>query len=455
MPVLFKACLCNVKDEYFRSRSLIGITFFLLGIQTLCAQVTYTCGVDVFKACGPNLVVNGNFMDITCPPTTFSTGLTVDCVPITGGPGSFHIGVNAATWNPGWWVATDHSGDGSGFIMGDASPAGDRVLWSQDIVVTAGQTYYFSAYGSNIAGASFNNPRLSFSIDGTPLPDQPMPPRQWQQFCTVWTASASATITIQVVLSRSTGGGHDVAVDDIVFQTVCPVDHCDVEVSDSTSICMGSSTTLNAYAVDAESYSWSPTLGLDDPSVANPIASPIQTTRYVVTMTDIYGCTVKDSIKVTVDPLPFFPFNNTITACLDQPVELNVPLNGVSYLWSTGDTDQNIIVNTGGLYIVSTTLGNCSYTDSVDVILKECCKDNFIPNLITPNGDALNDTFYIGCIDDIPWRLEVYNRWGDRVYYSLDYKNDWSGKGLSDGVYYFFLEKHGRSPYKGWVQIIR
>jgi subtilisin family serine protease len=48
-------------------------------------------------------------------------------------------------------------------------------------------------------------------------------------------------------------------------------------------------------------YSWVPTTGLNDPSIQNPSASPSETTTYYVTATDEHGCSVTDSVKVTVD----------------------------------------------------------------------------------------------------------------------------------------------------------
>ncbi|MCK4406345.1 MAG: right-handed parallel beta-helix repeat-containing protein [Bacteroidales bacterium] len=58
------------------------------------------------------------------------------------------------------------------------------------------------------------------------------------------------------------------------------------------------STQLNA--MGGVSYSWSPTEGLSDPNIANPIADPESTTNYTVTVTDAYGCIGADEVTVTV-----------------------------------------------------------------------------------------------------------------------------------------------------------
>jgi gliding motility-associated-like protein len=79
-----------------------------------------------------------------------------------------------------------------------------------------------------------------------------------------------------------------------------------------------------------------------------------------------------------------------------------------------------------------------------------------IPNVITPNSDGFNDAFVIDHLSSGAWALSVYNRYGQQVYYSPAYTNDWDGDGLSPGVYYYALQ-HAfvDETYKGWLHIIR
>lgn len=84
--------------------------------------------------------------------------------------------------------------------------------------------------------------------------------------------------------------------------------------------------------------------------------------------------------------------------------------------------------------------------------------DLFIPNVFTPNGDGKNDQFVIPGLNRYPGSpVIIYNRWGNMVYQSKDYKSDWTGAGLNDGTYYYVLhvnDPHGVRVYKGWVEII-
>jgi gliding motility-associated-like protein len=91
---------------------------------------------------------------------------------------------------------------------------------------------------------------------------------------------------------------------------------------------------------------------------------------------------------------------------------------------------------------------------------------SFIPNVMTPNGDGVNDYFRIPCIDSGQFRdnsIVIYNQWGDKVFDAAPYDNLWTGtlnneagKDLPDGVYYYiFKSSPGEPARKGFVQIHR
>jgi len=78
----------------------------------------------------------------------------------------------------------------------------------------------------------------------------------------------------------------------------------------------------------------------------------------------------------------------------------------------------------------------------------------FMPNIITPNGDQKNPTFQplFSCR---PASLDVYSRWGQRVYQTNDYHNNWDAQGLPDGIYYYLLRDADDRRVKGWVEVRR
>ena len=80
------------------------------------------------------------------------------------------------------------------------------------------------------------------------------------------------------------------------------------------------------------------------------------------------------------------------------------------------------------------------------------------PNIITPNGDGKNDVLVIKGIDLYPGsKLAIYNRWGNEVYHSDNYANNWGGEGLADGTYYYLLNRKEANGvikvFKGWIYI--
>lgn len=91
----------------------------------------------------------------------------------------------------------------------------------------------------------------------------------------------------------------------------------------------------------------------------------------------------------------------------------------------------------------------------LDSIFVEPIEKLIIPNVITPNGDRYNEKFEITGLKLGRWGLKVVNRWGQLVYYSTSYVGDWSGEGLSSGIYFYeVFHKYVNIVYKGSLTII-
>lgn len=128
-----------------------------------------------------------------------------------------------------------------------------------------------------------------------------------------------------------------------------------------------------------------------------------------------------------------------------------------TYVVNPSDLQQGVIVNIAKAKGEDPDGKEVGDEDREDVPVDAC--DFKIPNVFTPNGDGINDFFVIEGLDCLD-RVEVliFNRWGNEVYRNDNYRNDWAGLNLNEGVYYYLITSHKgsvRTPHKGWVVLKR
>jgi len=156
------------------------------------------------------------------------------------------------------------------------------------------------------------------------------------------------------------------------------------------------------------------------------------------------------------------PMETTITS---PEITFGSNASGIdTWFWDFGDGNTSDMPPTlihnytsDGSFTV-TVIGSTSYgcSDTASVTVKILAEPQFY-NIITPNGDGKNDFFVILNGEKIPNHLWVYNRWGKLVFEAENYKNDWDGKNLSDGTYYY-IYKYGidlKNEYRGTLTIVR
>ena len=108
-------------------------------------------------------------------------------------------------------------------------------------------------------------------------------------------------------------------------------------------------------------------------------------------------------------------------------------------------------------YSATTTIDGCEYTADFVVNVRPAI---LVYNVMTPNGDGINDFFEIG--RNALWpnaQIYIYDRWGQKVFQTVHYQNDWDGAGLPAGVYYYVIELNEPNikddTYTGSITIIR
>ena len=131
-------------------------------------------------------------------------------------------------------------------------------------------------------------------------------------------------------------------------------------------ICQFDTVTLNHPFLGE--YSWQPADGLSSTAIANPVASPMQTTTYTV-QAKFGSCVQTKNFKVTVKPAPIVDVVGDNDICEGETSAFEaVPATAgatYSYLWSTGETSAKINVQQEKWYVVKSDNSECTYHDSL------------------------------------------------------------------------------------------
>ncbi len=188
-----------------------------------------------------------------------------------------------------------------------------------------------------------------------------------------------------------------VDMDTVLVRIVDPM--VDVMPQGAVNICLGNNVPLLASNnVNNQGLSWSPTTGLNNPTIPNPVATPTQTTTYVAKIT-IAGCFVTDTVVINVDTLFVPVLNNDTTVCQNYPVTLasNTDDSSSSYQWTptTGLSDASSSAPlalpdvTTTYTLVATSANNvCSQTETITV------------TVIPANVDIVGDTYREICLGE-------------------------------------------------------
>lgn len=137
-------------------------------------------------------------------------------------------------------------------------------------------------------------------------------------------ASPTSNTTYSVVGSNSNGCTDLSTIEIIVFQM--PIANAGADVS----LCEGNNILLNA--TGGNSYEWTPQVGLDNPYISNPIASPIISTTYIVNVGNQNGCFANDTITIGIHFKPLVDAGISQVVCYPDPVMLQGS-SAMSYNW--------------------------------------------------------------------------------------------------------------------------
>lgn len=173
-------------------------------------------------------------------------------------------------------------------------------------------------------------------------------------------------------------------------------------VNEHREICSGTPTLLSSSG--GNNYHWYPDTGLNDPYIQNPVASPLVSTSYTVTVSNMRGCsdTAMTVVNVNIPPVPNASgiaesgnnFNNGVA--LANPSGGKSPYN---YLWSNGKNTKTILNLNPGEYIVTVTDAN--YCSSIDTVM--------IDEFICPELELISQIKDISCFNVCDGSIAILN----------------------------------------------
>jgi gliding motility-associated-like protein len=236
---------------------------------------------------------------------------------------------------------------------------------------------------------------------------------------------------------------------------------------DHTAICADSpiakATVFASGGLSPYNYLWSTA------EVSEQIEISIANS-YSVIVTDDKNC--QQQVDFNIDPLSLMDisFVTTNPSCRDNvDGQISADVIGgyapYQFSWSNNSEEQDLLRVGEGTYSLNVTDDNGCITTFTTTIFGESQSCLYVYSAFSPNGDQNNDYWHIDNIELYPDALvEVFNRWGDRVYSNKRYTNSWdtawngtfNNNILPSATYYYVITLHNdEEPYVGTVTIVR
>jgi gliding motility-associated-like protein len=231
----------------------------------------------------------------------------------------------------------------------------------------------------------------------------------------------------------------------------------------------GSNSNAN---IGVNSYQWflAPSVASFTNTAIASVAPPVGTSTYVLVVSNS-GCIDSDTIVVNSNAFPNVDAGPTVSIPLFSSATIGgnpTCATGSSFSWSpvlaldnpvgTNPTSGTTVTTIYTVTVID--VNGCSNSDTVTVYVYP---EVVIPNGFSPNGDGKNDVWQIDFIDQFPdCEVEVYNRWGEQLFYSVGYtipfNGQYKGKNLPVGTYYYVIKLNHPNyptPYTSPLTIFR
>ncbi len=212
------------------------------------------------------------------------------------------------------------------------------------------------------------------------------------------------------------------------------------------SICEGDTITLKVTGDNMLSWYKFPEnnrIAINDTSIE---VHPTETSWY-----RIIGRTDTLDMLVEVRKKPSILYNDTLV-CFGEEWLPSKNSSDYDSLWVNNERPNTPLFSPTNLHLTYW-LNGCSIHDTILYDLEDCEVLLEFPNIITPNGDDKNEKF-------IPIKhkgirtaqLDIYNRWGKKIYTTHNLESGWQPENYSDGVYYWLCNYTDRNNHEGFLK---
>ena len=356
--------------------------------------------------------------------------------------------------------------NGTGTLVAQTSFNGGNFQWSNgaqsssiSVSTPSTNTYYVSytlngltCTDSAVVNVIPNQPAFFPSVNpicaGDPL--APLPTSSLNLFQGTWSPPINNMATTTYTFTPNL----NVCAWDTTTLTVV-VKPVPVLTSQDISTCIGQEVTISSTPdLPNGTFNWS------NNTTSNQFILTADTSTFYTATYTLDGCTsLMDTVNVIVNALPLVSItpNGPTTFCAESSVNLTSSSN-YGNLWSNGQNAQNITASVSGTYeLIVTDSNGCA--DSASIIITNsgvpCLQ---IGGVFTPNGDGSNDTWQIIGIENYPdATIEIFNRWGQQLFFSKGYSVPWNGtynnESLPTGDYFYIIDLGINDPIKGALTI--
>ncbi len=225
-------------------------------------------------------------------------------------------------------------------------------------------------------------------------------------------------------------------------------------LGNDTTLCQGDTLVLAGPTWPNDQYQW-------NTGSTGQLLYVTAPNAYILAVYD-GTCHFADTINVKYDLFPARVLPSDTVICDGQSIPVSIKNFNGSILWQDGKTDSDYTINSSGTYSVTlkNLCGTKTYASTITDSNCDCYL--FIPNIFTPNNDHINDIFYVeSACEPVNYTLEIYNRWGERIFESNNINTGWDGtfKNLTcpGGVYIYKIKykfSHSTNQIKAGTLVV-